>query len=88
MTAPATTANFTQWLNTFIDEKGIDTSHILSVQGPEWGENLIPVEVVLEHMRITTAAEQAAIKDMLVRIDFHNGNIMHYLAHLAQALAY
>ena len=50
MTATA----FTTWLDTFMDEKEIDTDQVITVTGPHWGDNIIPVEVVLEHIRIAT----------------------------------
>jgi len=79
--------NFTKWLRTFVSEKGLDTEQVFEVMGPEWGLNSIPLGVVLEHIEITTPAEQAAIKSTLVKIDFCNGDVMHYFRHLAQALA-
>lgn len=82
--------NFENWLNTFIDEKGINRDRILEVESndPIFGDlHLIPVEVVLEHMLIAPAHEQAKIKDILVQIDFANGDVYHFLNHLAGAIA-
>lgn len=80
-------STFSRWLNTFISEKGLDLEHTFEVEGPEWGLNLIPLGVVVEHIHIAPSREQAAIKDMIVRIDFHNGNVLDYFQHLAKALA-
>jgi len=35
----------------------------------------------------TSQDEQKAIKNILVKIDFQNGNIMDFFKHLAQAIA-
>jgi len=78
---------FCQWLDTFVSEKGIDIEQVIEVEGPNWGTNSIPVGVVIEHMKITTDAEQAQIKDILVKIDFRNGDVMHFIKHLAKAIA-
>lgn len=82
-----TTTAFATWIDTFVDEKGIDTEHIFTKTGPVWGENIIPLGVVVEHMKIASAKEQAGIKDILVKIDFANGDVMHFFDHLAGALA-
>lgn len=78
--------NFNNWLATLIGEKNIDTEQVLEVEGAS-GLNIIPVGCVIEAMQNTSAAEQAAIKKTLVKIDFMNGDVLHYIKHLAQALA-
>lgn len=79
--------NFSTWLNTFIDEKQIDREQVLEVKGSAYGTNYIPVQCVLDLILTTAKEEQRAIKDMMVKIDFVNGDIVHYLKHLAQAIA-
>jgi hypothetical protein len=78
--------NFAQWLDTLVEEKGIDPEMLIEVEGPS-GTNIMPLEVVLDAMKATTPGEQAAIKNMIVRIDFANGDVVDYLKHLAQAIA-
>ena len=77
---------FNKWLDTFIEEKGIDLEDTFDVQGAS-GNNHMPYGVVIEHMKIAPSGEQAKLKDMLVKLDFKNADIKHYLRHLAQALA-
>jgi hypothetical protein len=77
---------FNKWLDTLIEEKGIDTEELFEVDGPS-GTNIIPAAVVIEAIKGTSKQEQAAIKTTLVKIDFCNGDIMHYFKHLAGALA-
>lgn len=48
--------------------------------------NFIPVGCLLEAMEQAPSYEQATIAIMLRKIDFANGNVMHYLTHLAQAI--
>lgn len=78
--------NFTTWLNTFIDEKGIDREEVIEATGVS-GKNFIPVGCLLEAMEQAPTCEQQAIKNTIVRIDFANGDVMHYFRHLAQAIA-
>ena len=77
---------FDKWLDTLIEEKGLDTEELFIVDGPS-GPNYIPLGVVIEHIKITTANEQRQIKDILVKIDFANGDVMHFFKHLAGAIA-
>ena len=77
---------FNEWLDTLIDEKGIDREEEIIIEG-ESGTNFMTVETVLEAIKATGTREQGKIKDTLVFIDFKNGNIVHFFRHLAQALA-
>lgn len=77
---------FNTWLKTLNSEKGIDLEQRFEVEGPS-GTNSFNYGVVIEHILITTAAEKAAIKNVLVKIDFANGDIRDFYRHLAQAIA-
>ncbi len=77
---------FNKWLDTFIEEKGINLHQTFDVEG-RTGLNVIPYGVVIEHMKIAPKSEQASIKNMLVRIDFANGDVKHFLRHLGKAIA-
>lgn len=77
---------FTKWLNTFIAEKGIDIEDSFTVKGPN-GDNHMQYVHVIAAILGAPASEQAAIKSMIVRIDFRNGDVRHYFRHLAQAIA-
>jgi len=78
--------NFKTWLDTFIEEKGINLEDVLEVDGPS-GPNAIPVACLVEMIKQAPASEQAGIKSMIVKIDFKNGNVLDYFRHLAQAIA-
>lgn len=78
---------FNEWLDTFISEKRVCTETLFRIDGPDWGMNLIPFEVVLEHIRIASPDIQTKIKDELVRLDFANGNVMDYFRFLAVTIA-
>lgn len=77
---------FTKWLDTLIEEKNIDPTQGFTVEGPS-GENHMTYENVIDAIKGASANEQNGIKNMLVRIDFANGDIRHYFRHLAQAIA-
>jgi len=77
---------FENWLDVFVTEKGLDLEESFTVQGPS-GDNFMPLECVIEAIKQAPPGEQAAIKDMLVRIDYANADLMRYFRHLAQAIA-
>jgi hypothetical protein len=47
--------------------------------------HIIDSETVIEKIKSAPASEQKVIRDTLVRIDFVNGDVMHYLRFLAGA---
>ena len=49
---------------------------------------MIPLANVIAAIKAAPKSEQAVIKTNLVRIDFLNGDVMHFFDHLAGALAF
>ena len=49
--------------------------------------NFIPLGCVIEAIKSAPIHEQKAIKNMLVKVDFINGDVCDYFKHLAQAIA-
>jgi len=74
------------YIYTLIEEKGLDLESDFEVLG-ESGLNIIPLGVVVEYFLNTPKEMQNKIKDTLVKIDFHNGDINHFFEHLAKAIA-
>lgn len=80
---------FEKWLDTFLEEKGIDLNETFSING--WIDNNTYVDFldytyVIEAIKNATKSEEEKIKNKLIRIDFMHGDIKKYLQHLAQAL--
>ena len=77
--------SFNNWLDTFIDEKGIllDDTFEIDENGTF---HIFEIGNIVENIKATSQKEQAEIKDMLVKIDFYNGDIVDYFKHLARAL--
>ena len=48
--------------------------------------HMIGTDVVIEGIKNAPPAEQAQIREMLVRLDFHNAPIVPFLRHLAGAM--
>ena len=76
---------FNSWLDTFIEEKGIDLGQILEVKTDK-NTHYFEVGNIIENIKATTPKEQEEIKNMIIKIDFYNGDVVDYFKHLAQAL--
>lgn len=79
-------AKFIHWFDTFVEEKNIDADQIIEAEGPS-GTNFMPLRIVLDQIRKTSTQEQRKIKEILVQIDFRNGDVLHFFRHLATRLA-
>jgi hypothetical protein len=76
---------FDKWIDTLIEEKGIDTiATVYEIESELSGLNLVPLAVVVESLKTLPSDLKAKIKDTLVKIDFRNGDVHHYFKHLAQ----
>lgn len=75
----------TKYLRDFFAEK--DIAEVTFEVAGDSGVNHIPNAVVVEHIAKVDAAEAGKLAGVLRRIDFANGDVNHFLAHLAQALA-
>jgi len=78
---------FEEWLDIFMDEKEINLEDHFEVTSKSGTPNIIPYGVVIEHIKIAPKHEQDKIKNILVEIDFKNGDVRHFLRHLGQAIA-
>lgn len=77
---------FNKWLDTFIEEKGIDLEQVIEIK-TKTNTHCLEVGNIIENIKATTPDEQVGIKNMIVKIDFHNGDVVGYFRHLAHALA-
>jgi len=77
---------FQSWLETFMNEKEIDLDQSIDFDH-EGTFHMMTVGVVVEHMMVASSQEQAQIKNVLVMIDFKNGDVLHFINHLAKGLA-
>ena len=78
--------NFANWLDTFVEEKGINTEQILEVNGRS-GINFIPVFAVINQMKAFDTNTQEIARTRLVQIDFKNGDVLHFIKYIAVKMA-
>ena len=74
------------FFETFFSEKDL-TDEVYTVTSANGTPNIIPSAVVIEAVKRTKGEEAQKIEAILRKIDLANGNIHHFLKHLAQALA-
>lgn len=77
--------SFNNWLDTFIEEKEIDLNETFTIES-NGQAHIFEIGNIIENIKATSSNEQNAIKDMIVKIDFHNGDVVDYFKHLAKAL--
>ena len=77
-------SKFTDWLDVFMSEKEIDMEDHFEATSENGTPNIIPYGVVIEHIKETSPEEQKKIKEILVEIDFKNGDVRHFLRHLGK----
>ena len=76
---------FNNWFQTFLDEKSVPYAS-WKIQDETGTTNFIDNDVVIEHIKIAPDHEQTKIRDILVKIDFQNGDVNHFLHYLAKGL--
>ena len=70
---------FQKWFTTFLEEKGVDMAEFM-------GHHEVQAGDVCTKIMNTTKEEQKQIKDILVKIDFANGDVNHFFKHLAKSI--
>jgi hypothetical protein len=81
--APKTAASY---LDMFFKEKRIP-SKTFDVTDSQGITHSIPNQVVIDMIKQTRGRERSSIEDTLRKIDYGNGDVNHFLAHLAEGLA-
>lgn len=74
------------YLRRFFAEKALDERTYV-VNAPDGTAHFIPTGCVIESIQAAPAHEQEQIAGILRQIDFRNGDVHHFLNHLAGALA-
>lgn len=74
-----------KYLKTFFDEKNLPLQN-WELEDNEGTIHWISNEVVIEHIFAAPRSEQEQIANVIRKIDFMNGDVNHFLRHLAGAL--
>ena len=76
---------FNKWFDTFIEEKEIDTG--FTFEFDEAGMfHMVETAVVIDWVKKLDPETKAKIKNNFVKIDFMNGNVMHFMEFMAKGM--
>lgn len=82
--ADINTWSFDQWFETFLDEKNLPYVS-WEIEDSSGMAHMIDSDFVIEQIKTAPPGEQAQIKDMIVKIDFQNGDVNDFFRHLAES---
>ena len=74
------------YISTFFTEKDLD-DRIYQVESANGTLNLISTADVVTALGFTSGSERDKVEGILRQLDFNNGDIHHFLEHLAGAMA-
>lgn len=75
---------YEKWLRTLIEEKGIYTDYEFTIEHNNQ-IHFMTLDFLISAILTSSEKEKKQIKNILVMIDFKNGDILHFLEHLAKA---
>ena len=79
------TNDFNKWFDTFVEEKGIDTG--FTFEFDEAGMfHMVETAVVIDWVKKLDPETKAKIKSNFVKIDFMNGDVMHFMEFIAKGM--
>ena len=76
------TRQTTMNLNTFFEEKQIPFQQFEIEHNDE--THILDNEFVIDLIKGTTGSEREGIKKILAQIDYHDGDVNHFLRHMAE----
>lgn len=72
---------FNKWIDTFLEEKGIE-GNIFKVDHNDM-VHYVEQDKLIEFIKTIPTEQKNQIKSTFVKIDFANGDCLHFLNHLA-----
>ena len=78
-------SDFNTWFNTFIEEKDLPYK-TWEIEDRNGVINFIDNDFIIDTIKNCPNTEQHGIKNMLIKIDFANGDVNDYFKHLATGL--
>lgn len=79
-------SKFEEWFRTFLDEKDLEVVEFMTTIGSDIHvyDNYDVAEWIISNL---SPADQAEVKKKIVYIDFKNGDVNHFLAHMGKGFA-
>ena len=81
------TINVNEYITTLLTEKGISLEHTFEIKSDGvFGNHFVPLAVLLEFIENLDRKLQDQIRVKLIKIDFHSGNVLHFLEYLTKMM--
>ena len=81
------TISLRQYITTLLTEKGISLEHTFEIKSEGiFGNHYVPLEVLIEFIEGLDRRLQEQVRLKLIRIDFNNGNVLHFLEYLTKMM--
>jgi|GEM_PF-1827678 hypothetical protein len=81
------TIDIRHYITTLLNEKGISLEHTFEIKSDGiFGNHCVPLPVLLEFIESLDRRLQDQIRLKLIRIDYNNGNVLHFLEYLTNMM--
>ena len=81
------TIGVNHYITTLLNEKGISLEHTFEIESDGvFGNHYVPIAVLLEFIENLDKTLQDQIRVKLIKIDYHNGNVLHFLEYLTKMM--
>lgn len=75
------------FITTYFKEADVNRERTYEVESENGTPNFIKAGNVIDLIKQTEGGERKEIESIIRKIDFHNGDIHHFLNHLAESMA-
>tara|TARA_Y100001937_G_scaffold60819_1_gene83180 strand:- start:1898 stop:2167 length:270 start_codon:yes stop_codon:yes gene_type:complete len=77
--------SFNKWIDTFVEEKNLDINFTFEIEKNE-ELHLIELSNVISYIKAVDLKTKNKIKSTFVKIDFLNGDVLHFFKYLARGI--
>lgn len=76
---------FEKWLDTYVEEAELDKEQIIyEGDDPSGTLHIVDLGYLIEVIKTASTTEKAKIKNIIVKIDFQNGDVLDFFSYLAE----
>ena len=77
---------FEKWLHRLIEEKQLDTGRVFKID-TAYNLHFVEFGVVIDFILSMPMQQRDQCRTQLVKVDFNNGDVMHFFEYVAQFVA-
>jgi hypothetical protein len=76
-----------KYLETLLQEKGIDQDYLFKADGDVWGTTIISVKEIVDYICKSDREAQKAARQAFVNIDFNHGDVKEFFQYLTNFIS-